>query len=99
MDSQRLILFFVFSFSVFLLLDAWQREQQPAQPAVTVSDKAGKAVTPAAPAAQIPLPSGKLAQPQPAVPQHEGRASDAGATVQVETDLFIAGAPTSPNPG
>ena len=39
MDSQRLILFFVFSFSVFLLLDAWQREQPPAQPAVTVSDQ------------------------------------------------------------
>jgi YidC/Oxa1 family membrane protein insertase len=32
MDSQRLILFFVFSFSVFMLLDAWQREQQPARP-------------------------------------------------------------------
>ena len=29
MDSQRLILFFVFAFSVFLLLDAWQRDQQP----------------------------------------------------------------------
>jgi hypothetical protein len=28
MDSQRLILFFVFSFSLFLLFDAWQRDQQ-----------------------------------------------------------------------
>jgi hypothetical protein len=31
MDSQRLILFFVFAFSVFLLLDGWQRDRQPAQ--------------------------------------------------------------------
>ena len=48
MDSQRLILFFVFSFSVFLLLDAWQREQAPAQPAATISDQAGKAGAPVA---------------------------------------------------
>jgi YidC/Oxa1 family membrane protein insertase len=89
MDSQRLILFFVFSFSVFLLLDGWQREQAPAQPAATVGDKAGKAGTPETPAAQIPLPSGKLAPPQSAVPP-EVRAAEAGATVQVETDLFIA---------
>jgi len=90
MDSQRLILFFVFSISVFMLLDGWQREQAPAQPPATVGDKSGKAGTPAAPAAQIPLPSGKLAPPQAAVPQQEGRAADAGATIQVETDLFIA---------
>jgi YidC/Oxa1 family membrane protein insertase len=89
MDSQRLILFFVFSFSVFLLLDGWQREQAPALPAATVGDKAGKAGSPEAPSAQIPLPSGKLAPPQSAVPA-EVRAAEAGATVQVETDLFIA---------
>jgi len=89
MDSQRLILFFVFSFSVFLLLDAWQREQ-PAQPAAPVTDKAGKTGTPVAPAAQIPLPSGKFAQPPVAVPQHDGRAPEAGVTIRVETDLLIA---------
>ena len=90
MDSQRLILFFVFSFSVFLLLDAWQREQPPAQPAATVSDPSGKTGTPVAPAAQIPVPGGKLTQPPAAVPQHAGRAPDAGATIQIETDLLIA---------
>ena len=42
MESQRLILFFVFSFSVFLLLDAWQREHQPPT-AVASADKAAKA--------------------------------------------------------
>ena len=87
MDSQRLILFFVFSFSVFMLLDAWQREQQPARPTAPVTDKAGAA---APPAAQIPVPSDKLAVPQAAVPQREGRAPEAGTTIQVETDLYIA---------
>ena len=92
MDSQRLILFFVFSFSVFLLLDGWQREQ-PAQPAATATDKADKsgvAGAPVAPAAQIPQPSGKFAQQPVAVPQHDGRAPEAGVTIQIETDLLSA---------
>jgi YidC/Oxa1 family membrane protein insertase len=87
MDSQRLILFFVFAFSVFMLLDGWQREQQPAQPAAAVTEKPG-AATP--PAAQIPVPSGKLAAPQAAVPQQERRAPEAATSIQIETDLFIA---------
>ncbi len=89
MDSQRLILFFVFSFSVFLLLDAWQRDQQPQQAAVVAqADKAGKS----APAvAQLPVPSDKLAPPAGAVPQPAQRAPEkTGATIQVETDLFVA---------
>jgi YidC/Oxa1 family membrane protein insertase len=90
MDSQRLILFFVFAFSVFLLLDAWQREQLPAQPAATVSEQAGKMGAPGAPATQIPVPGGKLAQPPAAIPQHGGRAPDAGAIIQIETDLLMA---------
>ena len=32
MESQRLILFFIFSFSLFMLVDAWQRDQNPPQP-------------------------------------------------------------------
>ena len=86
MDSQRLVLFFVFSFSVFLLLDAWQRDQHPAQPAAQVSEKAGKSPS----AAQVPTPGEKIAAPQPAVPQQEARAQEAGTTLKVETDLFIA---------
>ena len=87
MDSQRLILFFVFSFSVFLLLDAWQRDQQPPQPAAVHGDKAAKT---ASPAAQVPVPSDKLAVPQAAVPKQEQRASETAATIQVETDLVVA---------
>jgi YidC/Oxa1 family membrane protein insertase len=88
MDSQRLILFFVFSFSVFMLLDAWQREQQPARPAASEPGKAEKAVPPSA---QPPVPGDKLAATQGAVPQQGGRgAPETGATIRVETDLLIA---------
>ncbi len=87
MDSQRLILFFVFSFSVFLLLDAWQRDKQPAPPAAAVSEKAGKS---APSAAHVPVPGDKLAVSQPTVPQPERRAQEADTTLTVETDVFIA---------
>jgi len=87
MDSQRLILFFVFSFSAFLLLDAWQRDKLPPPPAAAVSDKAGKS-TPSA--AQVPVPGDKLAVPQPTVPQQERRAQEADTTLKIETDLFVA---------
>ena len=87
MDSQRLILFFVFSFSVFLLLDAWQRDQLPATPPAAVGDQAGKA---GPPAAQPPVPSEKLAMAPPAVPGQERRAAEAGAPLRIETDLYIA---------
>ena len=33
MDTQRLVLFVIFSFSVLMLWDAWQREQRPPAPA------------------------------------------------------------------
>ena len=88
MDSQRLILFFVFSFSVFMLLDAWQREQQPARPATAEAGKAEKAVPPSA---QPPVPGEKLTATQGVVPQQGGRgAPETGVTIRVETDLLIA---------
>ncbi len=83
MDSQRLILFFAFSFSVFLLLDAWQRDQQPS-PSTVAADKAAPAANP------TPTPSEKLAGTQAAVPKEVGPARVQGATVQIETDLVVA---------
>jgi YidC/Oxa1 family membrane protein insertase len=88
MDSQRLILFFVFSFSVFMLLDAWQRDQQPSRPAASEAAKAEKAVPPSA---QPPVPGEKLTATQGVVPQQSGRgAPEMGVTIRVETDLLIA---------
>ncbi|HEX9571563.1 MAG TPA: membrane protein insertase YidC [Burkholderiales bacterium] len=60
MDTQRLILFFVFSFSLLLLWDAWQKElRPPTAPATqgTVPTPSGPAVTPAAKAADAMPPS------------------------------------------
>lgn len=87
MDSQRLILFFVFSFSVFMLLDAWQRDQQPARPPAAVAGKEDKALPPSA---QPPVPGEKLAASQGAVPRQARGAPDTGVTVRVETDVLIA---------
>lgn len=87
MDSQRLLLLFVFMFSVFMLLDGWQRDQQPAAPQ---GDKAGAPVAGGpSTAAQVPVPTGKLGVPQASVPAERAPAST-GATIQVETDLYIA---------
>jgi YidC/Oxa1 family membrane protein insertase len=87
MDSQRLILFFVFSFSVFMLVDAWQREQQPQKPAASVTDKAAKG---ADPATQVPVPSTKLAAPPAAGQKELAAPAPKSATIQVETDLLLA---------
>ncbi len=86
MDSQRLILFFVFSFSVFMLLDGWQRDQQPARPPAAAA-KEDKAVPPSA---QPPVPGDKLTASQGAVPKQDRGAPDTGVTIRVETDLLIA---------
>lgn len=86
MDSQRLILFFVFAFSSFLLLDAWQRDQHPAQPAA-ISDKGGKTM-PSIP--QPPAASDKIAVPQAMTPQAIQRTEEKEETIKVETDLVLA---------
>ena len=93
MDSQRLILFFVFSFSVFMLVDAWQRDQMPPPaPVAADKDKGGKAApgVPTPSAAQVPVPGSKSAVPQPGVPRQEPRAAEPERTLRVETDLFVA---------
>ena len=87
MDSQRLILFFVFSFSVFMLLDAWQRDQAPARPPAAVAAKDEKALPPSA---QAPVPGEKLTASQNAVPKQGRGAAETGATIRVETDVLIA---------
>ena len=88
MESQRLILFFVFSFSVFLLLDAWQREQQPPPaPAPASTEQASK---PGSTAVPTPTPGEKLAATQAAVPKEVAAPQAQLAPVKVETDLFIA---------
>lgn len=83
MDAQRLILFFVFSFSVFLLFDAWQREQVP----VTTPAATPNRVKPEQQAA--PTPSEKLIA-VPAIKPPEGAPLVKGGAVKVETDYLRA---------
>jgi len=96
MDSQRLILFFVFSFSVFMLVDAWQRDQAPPAPQSAAAGKEGKAAPGAPlpstpPPAHVPVPSEKLAAgAQANLPRQEQRPAQQQRTVRVETDLIVA---------
>ena len=91
MESQRLILFFVFSFSVFLLLDAWQRDQAPPAPVVAgkAAEKGDKAERTAPAVPSTPTPSEKAAAGQAAVPKVPATRAQ-GALIRVETDLIIA---------
>ena len=87
MDSQRLILFFVFSFSLFLLYDAWQRDQQAAAP---VAKKAREEPS----AQQVnppPVVTADKTPPMQAAKPPEGRAAEGrGEIIKIETDLVRA---------
>jgi YidC/Oxa1 family membrane protein insertase len=82
MDTQRLILFVIFSFSVLLLWDAWQKQQRP--PAAT--PPATKSV-PAVPAPAAPF-TAPAAPSSAAVPAAAPAAK--GEMLRIQTDLLIA---------
>jgi len=81
MDTQRLILLFVFGFSVLLLWEEWQKEHRPAAPAVLAPSTGvpKPSAKPLAPATPAPAP---VQQPAAASPSGEGR------IVNVRTDLL-----------
>lgn len=85
MDTQRLILFIVFSFSILLLWEAWQRENRPAFPVEA------SAVKPAE--APAPKPSGPLAAIQAplasAVPSPD-TAVAVSEKITIRTDVLVA---------
>ncbi len=95
MDTQRLILFFVFTFSTFMLVDAWQRDQKPQTPTTQAAgkkdnakDAGGIPVPPAPSVASVP---GAPAAPQ-AVAAGAAPAGivAGGQLIKVETDLLRA---------
>ncbi len=91
MDTQRLILFIVFSFSILMLWDAWQRENRP--PAPPVQQAAPQAAAPGA--ANVPTPSTTTPAPAAApgaqsVPTDTRAAGSAREPIRVTTDLFVA---------
>src|SRR5260221_3386019 len=93
MDTQRLILLFIFGFSVLMLWEAWQKETRPkpvpdrptAQQGVPTPQQAPGT----APKTGTPATTGKLAAPPVAVPG-DAAAPAKGATVRVRTDLIAA---------
>ena len=88
MDVQRLILLFIFGFSMLMLWEGWEREHrpQPAPQAPSAQQPQGVPV-PAAPTApgQAPAPARSAA---PSVPIAEAAAR--GETVRITTDLVVA---------
>jgi len=89
MDTQRLILFVVFSFSALLLWEAWQKESRPPPPAVasTPAKATAAAELPPAPtAAPSALPGGPLAPPSGAGVPLAAPAN----IVTISTDLYRA---------
>ncbi len=85
MDTKRLILFVIFSFSVLMLWEAWQRDHAPQQ-AVTAT--AGGVNTPVAATGDAGIPKAPSAQ-QPVI-QETGFALQRGTRIKVRTDLVLA---------
>jgi YidC/Oxa1 family membrane protein insertase len=82
MDTQRLILFVIFSFSALFLWEAWQREHRPPPPPVTQTAPARSAESPVPTATPVP---GAAATVNPnAAPA----AAPAGEKIAIRTDLY-----------
>jgi len=87
MDTQRLILFVIFSFSAFVLWDRWQAEHRPRLPtsaptAARPNSDTPSAVSGAAPAASVPN--------APSVPTAAAPAPAVGEKVEIKTDRYVA---------
>jgi YidC/Oxa1 family membrane protein insertase len=77
----------VFTFSVFFLMDAWQKEKQPALPPAPINaatPATGPATTP------VPTPTQPLAGTPASAPPPASGALQKGDTVRIETDVLIA---------
>jgi YidC/Oxa1 family membrane protein insertase len=86
MDNRRLILLLVFSFSLIMLWDAWQKQSQPKlAPTAKTAPMAGAAAG-AVPTPTLP-PAGPAAVPG-AVPGSAAVVAGA-ATAKIRTDLYV----------
>ena len=87
MDTQRLILLFIFGFSLFLLWEAWERENRPKPPAASVQLQGVPAPAKPAVTGPTPLATAPATAPSTGVPAAAPAAK--GETVRVTTDLLI----------
>ena len=92
MDTRRIILFVIFSFSVLFLWQAWQQEHMPPPPKPAASAPAA-APGAAPPPKDVPVPSVAAAAPG-AVPGTPPTAAPTGAPtvppITIRTDLYTA---------
>ena len=92
MDNRRLMLLLVFSFSLIMLWDAWQRQYLPKAPAVAAAaaGKPGGAVGVGAGAdGSVPTPTAPPATPLPGVAA-AAQPQAGGVTATIRTDLYVA---------
>ena len=87
MDNRRIILLMIFSFSLVMLWDAWQKFNQP-KPATEISKQAAANATPQP---STSLQPGNAAVPAltPTAPK-DSPVAPAGETIRIKTDLFTA---------
>jgi YidC/Oxa1 family membrane protein insertase len=90
MDTQRIVLLLVFTVSLFLLHDAWQRQHVVPPPSAGTATPAGTPDQSGAKPGEVPAPSAAVnaSGAAPAAPQAETVA--AGELVEVVTDLVRA---------
>ncbi|PKO25522.1 MAG: membrane protein insertase YidC [Betaproteobacteria bacterium HGW-Betaproteobacteria-8] len=81
MDTKRLILFVIFSFSVLMLWDSWQQKNAPETAAVTAQQQDGSIPQ----AAKSDLPE---VASQADLPQTAGFNLEKGQRITIETDLY-----------
>lgn len=89
MDNRRLILLLVFSFSLIMLWDAWQKQGQPKPGAVAPAAQAVPAVATPAGAVPTPTPGAPAVVPN-AVPAGPAVVAPGAVTAKVQTDLYVA---------
>ena len=99
MDTQRIILFVIFSFSAIFLWEAWQKEHAPPPPAVSpaVPTLPGAAVAPAKDVPTTPSPASAVpGAATSAVPMPSGAPlAPGGQTVTIRTDFYTAAVDTA----
>jgi len=81
MDTQRLILLFIFGFSILMLWEAWEREHRPKPAPAAITQPAAPAAPQAKAPASVAAPGQIASTSGPAEP---------GETIRITTDLVIA---------
>jgi YidC/Oxa1 family membrane protein insertase len=91
MDTQRLILWLIFSFSGLLLWQAWEREHMPLpHPTVSAPAAPGESASRAPATSSGTNASVPTGAAHPATTAPPTTAAPVGKTIQVSTDLYVA---------